>query len=70
MDWMVIYLYVLFSYTNLLLMFAFTSIVFFCVAFSVVFTDGSFSYKEEDYCQEGWQEAKDGQYQVQVSSAF
>ena len=57
-------------------MFAFPSIVlylllfFFWWHFFVVFTDGSFSYKEEDYCQEGWQEAKDGQYQVQVSSAF
>ena len=40
------------------------------VAFSVLFIDGSFSYKEEDYYQEGWQEAEDGQYQVQVSSAL
>ena len=46
-------------------MFEFPSIVLcFFVAFSVVFIDGPFSYKEEDYCQEGWQEAKDGQYQV------
>ena len=57
-------------------MFAFPSIVlylfiyFFWWHFFVVFTDGSFSYKEEDYYQEGWQEAEDGQYQVQVSSAF
>ena len=51
--------YVPFSYTNLLLMFEFPSIVlcffffflFFWVALSVVFIDGSFSYKEEDYCQ-------------------
>ena len=75
MDWLVILFYVPFSYTNLLLIFAFPSIVlyfffFFFVAFSVVFTGGSFSYNEEDYCQKGWQEAEDRQYQVQVPLAF
>ena len=45
-------------------MFSFPSIVLYFVAFPVMFTDGSFSYKEEDYYQKEWQEAEDGQYQV------
>ena len=51
-------------------MFRFPSIVLCFVAFFVVFIDVSISYKEEDYCQEGWQEAEDGQYQVQISSTL